>query len=159
MFCKECGKMVQDGNRFCTGCGTKIEPVGKINKNNTTENFSNDTFDTVPNYNYANINQNSANVRNDNDKNSIGLNVLSFFIPIVGLILFIIWRKEYPKKAKNIGICALIGYILSFLASVVYILWIITTFRGYYYNNMYNDYYKDRNYYEFEDYNMQKYDI
>lgn len=46
------------------------------------------------------------------DKQSIGLNILSFFIPFVGLILFFIKRKEYPKKAKGILIWAIIGWVL-----------------------------------------------
>lgn len=44
------------------------------------------------------------------DKNSIGLNILSFFIPIVGLILYLVNRKASPLKAKGIGIWALVGF-------------------------------------------------
>ena len=27
MFCRKCGKQVQEGHKFCTYCGTKIEPI------------------------------------------------------------------------------------------------------------------------------------
>ena len=49
------------------------------------------------------------------DKPSIGFAILSFFIPLVGLILFLVWKKDMPIKAKSCGIGALIGFILSFL--------------------------------------------
>lgn len=51
--------------------------------------------------------------KKEEDKNSTGLNVLSFFIPIVGLILFCVNIKEKPIMAKNIGKYALIGFIIN----------------------------------------------
>lgn len=35
------------------------------------------------------------------DEGSFGYALLSFFIPIIGLVLFIVWNKEYPKRAKS----------------------------------------------------------
>lgn len=48
-----------------------------------------------------------------------GWGVLGFFFPIVGLILFVIWLKDHKRKAKAIGIGALIGEILSNIMSVI----------------------------------------
>lgn len=49
------------------------------------------------------------------DKNSPGLNILSFLIPIVGLILYCINAQEKPLCAKGCGISALTGFILNLL--------------------------------------------
>lgn len=49
------------------------------------------------------------------DKSSVGLNILSFFIPIVGLILYFTMKAKTPIKAKAIGISALIGFILNLI--------------------------------------------
>lgn len=49
------------------------------------------------------------------DKGGIGYGILGFFIPIVGLIIYICWKSERPKSAKNAGLGALISTILSFL--------------------------------------------
>lgn len=49
------------------------------------------------------------------DKISTGLNVLSFFFPIIGLILYILWHEKTPLKAKAIGKWAIIGFIVNFL--------------------------------------------
>jgi len=39
----------------------------------------------------------------DLDNNSTGLNVLSFFIPIIGLVLYLVLKKDQPIKAAGIG--------------------------------------------------------
>lgn len=46
-------------------------------------------------------------------KASVGLAILSFIIPIVGLILFITMKDKRPKTAKASGICALVSFILG----------------------------------------------
>ncbi len=52
------------------------------------------------------------------DKNSIALDILGLLIPIVGLILYLCYKNQSPTKAKNIGICALIGFILNLVLIV-----------------------------------------
>ena len=44
---------------------------------------------------------------------STGLNVLSFFFPIVGLILYIVYSDKAPLKARAIGKWALIGFCVG----------------------------------------------
>ena len=43
------------------------------------------------------------------DKPNIGLNIVSFLWPIIGLIFYIVFGKETPKRAKDCGKWALIG--------------------------------------------------
>lgn len=45
--------------------------------------------------------------------------VLGFFIPIVGLILFLIHHKDKPMRAKSSGVGALLGLVVSMLITVV----------------------------------------
>lgn len=49
------------------------------------------------------------------DKGSVGFAILSFFIPIVGLIIFLTWQEKRPKTAKQAGIAALIGFVVNIL--------------------------------------------
>lgn len=53
------------------------------------------------------------------DGKSIGFAILSFFIPLVGLILYLIWKDEKPLRAKSAGKGALIGVIVSVAASIL----------------------------------------
>ena len=54
------------------------------------------------------------------DAPSAGFSVLSFFIPLVGLILYLIWKDTYPLKAKGCGKWALIGFIVNICVSILY---------------------------------------
>ena len=50
---------------------------------------------------------------------STGLNVLSFLLPVVGLILFIVYQGKTPNKAKAIGKWALIGFVIGLVLQAV----------------------------------------
>jgi len=52
--------------------------------------------------------------------NTFGWGLLGFCIPIVGLILFLIWKSEKPKTAKTAGIGALIGFGIGIVFAVIY---------------------------------------
>ena len=49
------------------------------------------------------------------DSGSFGWAVLGFFIPLVGLILWLVWKDTKPKSAKMAGIGALVGVGISLL--------------------------------------------
>ncbi|HNZ49894.1 MAG TPA: zinc-ribbon domain-containing protein [Bacilli bacterium] len=51
----------------------------------------------------------------NNDAPSVGYAILSFLIPLVGLILFLNWKNNFPRRAKSCGIAALIGFIINFV--------------------------------------------
>ncbi|MBR2100708.1 MAG: zinc-ribbon domain-containing protein [Eubacterium sp.] len=51
------------------------------------------------------------------DKTSVGLAILSFFIPLVGWILFFTKRKKTPKAARVYGIVATVSFVLSVAVS------------------------------------------
>ena len=55
-----------------------------------------------------------------NDAPSAGFAVLCFFIPLLGLILYLIWKDEYPLKAKSCGKGALISVIVSGVLTLFY---------------------------------------
>ena len=54
------------------------------------------------------------------DKPDTAMNVISFFIPLVGLILFLVYHDRQPRKAKSAGKFALIGVGLA--AAVVLVM-------------------------------------
>ena len=47
--------------------------------------------------------------RKDQDRGGFAWGCLGFCIPIVGLILWLVWRDEKPKTAKAVGIGALVS--------------------------------------------------
>jgi hypothetical protein len=54
------------------------------------------------------------------DRRSGGYAVLGFFIPLVGLILFLMWKDgAFPQRARSAGKGALIGVIVNFVLGCV----------------------------------------
>lgn len=62
--------------------------------------------------------ENTTNT-NELDEPSTGINVLCFFIPIIGLTLYFAWKSMYPKKAKAALKVALLGFLIWTVLSVV----------------------------------------
>ena len=48
-----------------------------------------------------------------------GWGVLGFFVPVVGLILFLVWRGKRPKASRGAGVGALIGAVLWVVMAIV----------------------------------------
>lgn len=53
------------------------------------------------------------------EKANVGLAILSFIIPLVGLILFLTKKNDKPKTAKACGICALVSFLLGIVSSII----------------------------------------
>lgn len=53
------------------------------------------------------------------EKASVGLAILSFFIPLAGLIIFLTKKNDRPKTAKVSGICALVSFILNIVIGII----------------------------------------
>lgn len=106
MYCKNCGRSVDDTSSYCNNCGARI--------------------DNKPN----------ADVSEDNS--NLGFAILGFFIPIVGLILFLIYEEKKPKRAKSAGKGALIGFITEIVLAIILVI-LYVVFATSLFNNISND--------------------
>ena len=61
------------------------------------------------------------------DKGGFGWGLLGWCVPVVGLILFLVWKDTKPKTAKAAGIGALVSVILGV---VIYIATFALGFAG-----------------------------
>ncbi len=86
MYCKNCGKEIDDNAYVCPHCGVKVE----------------------------------KQTTGDDSGSKVGWGILSFLIPLVGLILFCMWKNDKPATAKVCGSCALVSFILGIVSSVIY---------------------------------------
>lgn len=55
------------------------------------------------------------------DNGSFGWAVLGFFIPIAGLILYLVWKTEKPLSARRAGMGALVSVIVGAVLTVLLI--------------------------------------
>lgn len=63
--------------------------------------------------------------RKDQDRGGFAWGCLGFCIPIVGLILWLVWRDEKPKTAKAVGIGALVSAIIGAVFVVIYFIFLV----------------------------------
>ena len=89
--CPYCNAENIDEAVVCQNCGASLENVGPSVSTQTTNNTAN---------NYAPA-----------EEGAIGWGFLGFFIPIAGLILFIVWRNDKPKSSKAAGISVIVGVV------------------------------------------------
>lgn len=60
------------------------------------------------------------------DASSIGYAILCFCFPIVGLILYCVWRESLPKRAKSAGLGGLIGFTIGVVLTVLSYGWLMS---------------------------------
>lgn len=75
---------------------------------------------------YCGVNTTIDNSANISDAPSVGFGLLGFFIPLVGLILYLVYEGKQPKRAKSAGKGALIGFILKIVISAICVALCIT---------------------------------
>ena len=133
MYCNKCGASVADGTKFCPSCGNDLTAV----QNNqvveqqpiTNEGVVNNVEQPVtPEVTTQPVNGTTQPAQVKEDKANIGLAILSWFIPLAGLIIFIVQKNKSPKTAKVSGICALISFILNLVIVGLTFVLLIGTF-------------------------------
>ena len=88
MYCRYCGKQIEEDARFCPYCGSAQQEERQA---------------PPPQQRYV----------DPNDAPSGGFAVLGFFFPVVGPILFLVWQDTMPQRAKSCGKGALTAVIVS----------------------------------------------
>lgn len=106
MYCKNCGRTVDDTSSYCNNCGARID--------------------------------NKPNADASEDSLSLGFAIFGFFIPIVGLILFLIYEEKKPKRAKSAVKGALIGFITEIVLAIILVI-LFVVFATSIFNNISND--------------------
>lgn len=131
MYCRNCGNKIEDGCKFCPNCGAAVTPADAkpdagTSGNPFSANFSPDNGAAPPpqstyppEYNYGGQ---SGEKRNPGDSSSFGWGLLGFFIPLAGLILYLVWKDEYPLRAKSAGKGALAAVIIYVVIVVLYVI-------------------------------------
>ena len=141
--CMYCGAQIADGLKFCTSCGAALPveaPLEQAIVDATVQQPEQQpgTFqpDAAQPYQQPSFEQPAGQQPGAqqpyqqpqfaapaaqpavNDSGSIGWAVLGFFIPLVGLILFLVWKNTKPQCAKMAGIGAIIGFCLGVVMNI-----------------------------------------
>lgn len=90
-YCSKCGQQIEDEAVVCIHCGRAVEGA-------TAPAFN--AFQPQP-------------TKKAEDGPSVWWALLGFFVPLAGLILYIVWQKDYPQKARSCGKGALVAVIVE----------------------------------------------
>ena len=120
-FCGTCGKAYEDNMTVCPHCGAGAEEPVQVNVEPTYQEAPQQNYQQTYNQGYTGQQARPASI----DSGSVGYAFLGFCIPIVGLILYLVWKDEKPNSAKKAGIGALISvgvsvviYVLAFIIGI-----------------------------------------
>lgn len=134
MFCQNCGNKLEENAVICTNCGASVVKENfdhsndnKVNIDKEPSEQSQARFDRVENDSAIPPHQAAANrpVATE-DKPNILVNILSLCcIPILGIVMFFVWKDSHPRAAKsalifsliNIGI-GVVFYLLIFVFGI-----------------------------------------
>lgn len=154
MFCRNCGKPIDDEVMFCPACGSPTtEGNDKKEKNNdekqnasksseenvTNENKSKDELSSKMQSIKNNPELNIDEIQNNNNsKQSVGI-VLGLFLGLIGLIIgLLLYNNENESRQTFIK-----GWAIGFVVSIV----LVFIFASIYFNkindtinNLYDDY-------------------
>ena len=106
-FCNNCGGKLNGDEKYCPYCGSSL-----LENNNNNNN--------------VNINMNTQQTPTSESGSAGWWGVLGFFIPIVGLVLYLVWKDEKPKASKAAGTGALIGAITLIVLVILYVVFIFS---------------------------------
>ena len=97
MFCPKCGSQNSETASFCASCGGTLKPAANTGGN---------AFGTPP---PPPTPPTGGNPGGDQGADTI-LKVVAFCFPIVGLVLYFVWKQDKPKSASDVCKFAAIGF-------------------------------------------------
>ena len=126
MYCSKCGNQIDDKAVVCTKCGCIANSelyhaaFNAVQQKNDTENIENPASDAQNNNQENSINNTSAKSNNTEDKPIAGFSVLSFFIPLFGIIIFCAEHKTKPIASKRYLFWSIASIVLSILFTLAF---------------------------------------
>lgn len=125
-YCTHCGNPVEDDAKFCVSCG---QPIAKHSQESDSDFFdepresgSDDFFgeEHSTSVSHEEETKSAEKMAKNTERAPVILRIISFCFPLVGLILYCVWNKEYKRKAKDVGISALVRVILDVVFIIIY---------------------------------------
>lgn len=128
MYCRNCGQELNENDRVCPACGTPVVKNESVNEEQNTASekataqgaphtgqrtyeYNADKTASQSTYNYS-----GADYQPSSDTGSAGWGILGCCLPLIGLILFLVWKEDKPRSAKSAGIGAIIGVVLCVIS-------------------------------------------
>ncbi|MFW5894837.1 MAG: zinc ribbon domain-containing protein [Bacillota bacterium] len=100
-YCPSCGSKLDKDYTLCPHCGENLEELESNERTYEKERTTN-TYSKPVDYRL-------------NGMETFVWGLVGFFIPLLGLIIYIMWRTEKPEIAGAVGTGALISVVITML--------------------------------------------
>ncbi len=92
MYCRNCGNQVNDQDAYCSQCGA------------------------------AQQSQPMQQQLASKDSGHWAWGILGFFQPIIGFVLFLVWKDTKPKSSRSAGIGTIVGIVFAIIFIIIILL-------------------------------------
>lgn len=121
MYCKNCGKKLNSKANFCEYCGEKVKSKNEEKKVYCTfcgkEILESDVI--CP---YCKKRVKSSHGFDGLDSQTKLICILSFLVPIMGLVLWIIYKDNDGEKAEKVLNSAIVGFVFWTVLKIIKIM-------------------------------------
>lgn len=118
MFCSSCGKTATDGAQFCPGCGKPLTQDGQ------------QSYNQQPQQQYC-----GRKPISPYDRGGFWWGALGYITAgVISIVLYVIWKDEYPKRAHAILIGTIVGIVSSVVFAIIFVV-IYVAILGFVFSN------------------------
>jgi len=109
MYCNKCGKVLESGSRFCSACGVE-QPNGQSYAGGHQQGYGQPVY-----YGRKPV--------HPDDRGGFLWGLLGFFGGLIlSIVLYAVWKEEYPQRAKSILTGMIVGIITGAVLFILYLI-------------------------------------
>lgn len=123
--CPHCGGVIKTIFNFNNGenpTSFTVSDPGGTNRNSLVQGVNYTLPSNGRNVQNGGLGASSTQVQSAKEGGTVGWGILGFFLPIVGFILWLVWKDEHPARSRSAGIGCLVSVCLGVVGSIIYII-------------------------------------
>lgn len=122
--CPHCGGVIKTIFNFNNGempSSFTVSDTGETNRNSLVQGVNYTLPSNGRNVQNGGLGASSTQVQSAKEGGTVGWGILGFFIPIVGFILWLVWKDEHPARSRSAGIGCLVSICLGVVGVILYV--------------------------------------
>lgn len=122
--CPHCGGVIKTIFNFNNGempSSFTVSDTGETNRNSLVQGVNYTLPSNGRNVQNGGLGASSTQVQSAKEGGTVGWGILGFFIPIVGFILWLVWKDEHPARSRSAGIGCLVSVCLGVVGVILYV--------------------------------------
>ncbi len=123
--CPHCGGVIKTIFNFNNGenpTSFTVSDTGGTNRNSLVQGVNYTLPSNGRNVQNGGLGASSTQVQSAKEGGTVGWGILGFFLPIVGFILWLVWKDEHPARSRSAGIGCLVSVCLGVVGSILYLI-------------------------------------